>query len=398
MRVLFTGWAWPSHLYPMVPLAWACLAAGHEVRVAVPPDVQDVILRAGLTPVSVGRAVDVTGVIRGFVKGPKTGNGRPSRPVARDPSARTPRALSMFVDLAVAMADDLAAFARDWKPGLVVYDPTAWAGPLAAAVAGVPAVRQLYGTDLLVPARDAIIRALEPLGDKLGVGPVDPMGALTIDPCPVTLQGQVPGNRWRMRYLPYQGVHDRVPAEPPQRRDRPVVCVTWGTTMARLGHEYFLAGHVARALAGLDVEIVLAIASGQRALLGPLPPGVRVVESVPLRLLTRGADLLVHHGGAGSMLTGLVNGLPQLALPQLPDHIGHARRLAATGAGAAMEPADGFGMAEIRDTVAGLLASADHERAARRLGVEMAAHPAPATLVAELEQLAGTRDGGRAAV
>ncbi|MFG1706588.1 nucleotide disphospho-sugar-binding domain-containing protein [Nonomuraea sp. M3C6] len=383
----------------MVPLAWACLAAGHEVRVAAPPGLEGMILRAGLTPVRAGREVDVTGVVRGFVKGPGNGNGNgPARSAQAGPSAKMPRALGMFVDLAVAMVDDLAAFARDWRADVVVYDPTAWAGPLAAAAAGVPAVRQLYGVDLLFPARDAIVRALEPVGDRLGVGPVDPLGLLTIDPCPAELQGPAPGARQRMRYLPYHGVHDRRPAGPPARRDRPVVCVTWGTTMSRLGDEYFLAGHVARALAGLDAEILLAVTPGQRTTLGPLPPDVHVVESAPLRLLLPGADLLVHHGGAGSMLTGLVHGLPQLALPELPDHIAHAGRLAATGAGVALNPAEGFGADRIRAAVEGLLASADHEGSARRLSAEMAAHPTPAALVAELEQLAGARAAGRAAV
>lgn len=391
MRVLFTGWAWPSHVYPMVPLAWACRAAGHEVRVAAPPGLESVIVRAGLTPARVGRDVDVTGVVRSFAReaAPGNGSGPAPRPAGGKPSAETPRALRMFVDLAESMVDDLVAFARDWRADLIVYDPTAWAGPLAAAAVGVPSVRQLYGVDLLFPARAAMSRALEPIRDRLGVGEVDPLGSLTVDPCPAGLQKDMPGVRRRMRYLPYNGAHDVSPAASPERPDRPVICVTWGTTMSRLGHRFFLAGHVARALAGVDAEVVLAVTPAQRATLGPLPPNVRVVESAPLHLLLPGADLVVHHGGAGSMLTGLVNGLPQLALPRLPDHIGHARRLAATGAGLALDPVDGFEAAEIRRAVEDMLASPGHERSARRLSEEMAAHSTPAALVADLERLAG---------
>lgn len=390
MRVLFTGWAWPSHVYPMIPLAWACRAAGHEVRVAAPPGLAKVIAHAGLTPVPVGYDVDVTGVVRSFVRGlvPENGAGPAARPAEGKPSARTPRALGMFVELAESMVDDLAAFTRDWRADLVVYDPTAWAGPPAAAAAGVPAVRQLYGIDLLFPAREAVIRALEPIRDRLGVDEADPLGALTVDPCPAGLQEDFPGARRRMRYLPYNGAHDAYPARPPERTGRPRICVTWGTTMSRLGDEFFLAGHAARALAGLDAEVVVAITPAQRAVLGDLPPNARVAESVPLHLLLPGCDLVVHHGGAGSMLTGLVNGLPQLALPRLPDHAGHARRLAATGAGLVLDPADGFEPAEIRRAVEDLLASPGHGRSARRLGEEMAAHPTPAELVADLENLA----------
>ncbi|NED83271.1 glycosyl transferase, partial [Streptomyces sp. SID11233] len=37
MRFLFTTFAARPHLYPMVPLAWSALAAGHEVRIASTP-------------------------------------------------------------------------------------------------------------------------------------------------------------------------------------------------------------------------------------------------------------------------------------------------------------------------------------------------------------------------
>src|SRR4051812_11445871 len=57
MRVLFVTWAEPTHLYSMVPLAHACLAAGHEVRVAAPPAAVAGVTRAGLTGVPVGRDV-----------------------------------------------------------------------------------------------------------------------------------------------------------------------------------------------------------------------------------------------------------------------------------------------------------------------------------------------------
>ena len=67
MRVLVVTWGWRSHLYPLVPLAWALRAAGHDVVVAGPPDLVDVITGAGLPAVPVGRLLDFAAVAAGQV-------------------------------------------------------------------------------------------------------------------------------------------------------------------------------------------------------------------------------------------------------------------------------------------------------------------------------------------
>ena len=50
MRVLFVPLPEKSHLYCMVPLAWALVATGHEVRVAAAPSLREAITGAGLIP------------------------------------------------------------------------------------------------------------------------------------------------------------------------------------------------------------------------------------------------------------------------------------------------------------------------------------------------------------
>ncbi|OEV20141.1 protein IroB, partial [Streptomyces nanshensis] len=67
MRVLFTTWAWPSHLYALVPLAWACRSAGHEVLVVSQPELLPLIERTGLPGAAVGKDVDGAGMVRGYV-------------------------------------------------------------------------------------------------------------------------------------------------------------------------------------------------------------------------------------------------------------------------------------------------------------------------------------------
>ena len=87
--------------------------------------------------------------------------------------------------------------------------------------------------------------------------------------------------------------------------ERPRVCLTWG---ASFGGTQGNLTPVRLALEGLlacDVEVVIAVASGQRPLLGDLPGGVRVLESVPLHTVLPGCALVVHQGGAGTTLTAL---------------------------------------------------------------------------------------------
>jgi UDP:flavonoid glycosyltransferase YjiC (YdhE family) len=62
MRVLFTTFAWPSHYYPMVPLAWALRLAGHEVRMTSQPELLPTMRASGLPVTPVGTDVDLTTV------------------------------------------------------------------------------------------------------------------------------------------------------------------------------------------------------------------------------------------------------------------------------------------------------------------------------------------------
>lgn len=376
MRILFTTWAWPSHLYPMVPLAWACRAAGHDVRVASQPALAGVVQRCGLPGVTVGKDVDAAGMVRGYVLTP--GN-------ALRPRSREPRALAMFSALVEAMADDLGDLARAWRPDVVVYEGTTLAGPVAAAAAGVPAVRHLYGLDLPGARGELLPALLEPALDRLGLGAVDPLGDLTLDPCPSLFQLQAARPARPVRYVPFNGpgAFPRWLLEPPRR---PRVCVTWGTTMARLDDDLFLAGRILEGLRTLDVELVAAITPPQRRLL-PATDEVRVAESVPLHLLLPTCDLVVHHGGAGTLLTALSSGLPQVVVPQLPDHSQHAQQLARSGAGETLTRQEAS-QQRVRELVGSVLHSHAHRDAAARMQLEMAARPAPSETVGVLESLA----------
>ncbi|WP_298796320.1 nucleotide disphospho-sugar-binding domain-containing protein [uncultured Pseudonocardia sp.] len=389
MRVLFTTWAWPSHLHAMVPLAWACRAAGHDVVVACQPGLVADVRRTGLSYAVVGSDVDSAAMVAGYLL-PTRRFGAPAAGPARvEPGGvRIPRALQMFLANTEAMAADIVELAHGLAPDLVVHEPTAWAGTLAAAAAGVPAVRHLYGADLLYGARHLIQELLAPLAQRWELGALDPLGSVTVDPFPPSLQLYPEVQRIPVRYVSSSGFTE-VP-ETPRRRPRRV-CVSWGTTIGRMGESRMLAGEVARALHDTDAELVVAVDGRQRDQLGLVPPGVTVVVDAPLHAVAARCDVLVSHGGAGSVLVALAAGLPQLMVPQLPDHEAHATAVVTAGAGRLLA-VDDVTPERIRSGVGALLDDPRPRAAAGVVAAEMARQPSPAALVPRLERLTATPD------
>ncbi|GAA3582931.1 DUF1205 domain-containing protein [Amycolatopsis ultiminotia] len=382
MRVLFVTWAWRSHLYAMVPLAWAMRAAGHDVLVASQPALLPEIERTGLPGVAVGTDVDAAGMVRGYLLPSGAAGPGAAKPAPRN--GKGPRALQMVLANAESMTADLVELARGWGADLVVSEPTALAGPIAAAAAGVPAVRHLYGTDLMLRARPLLPDALAPLAAAHGVSDVDPFGVATIDPTPASLQVPVDYQRIPVRYLAYGGAQAR-PAT--ARRTAGRVCLTWGHTISEVAPERFLLPRVLSALAGSGLSVVAAVSTRQRALLGDVDEGVEVVVDTAIDDVLPGCDLVVAHGGAGTVLTAVRNAVPMLLIPQLPDHTGHAGRVLATGAGEVLAADEASGE-RIREEALRLISGDGPRTAVAALAGEMRQAPAPAAVVARLEELA----------
>nr|UPI48948.1 glycosyltransferase [Micromonospora sp.] len=397
MRILFVPMPMPTHYLSMVPLAWAFRAAGHEVRFAAQPAVADAIRRSGLTGAPVGGGYDFAAAIAERRRARRE-SGEPLTPdmvAAMSDAERRAVKERMFtpqVKAAEAIADGLVAYARRWRPELVVADPLALAGPLAAAAAGAPLVRHLWGPDVIgamgFPGRglatdqwpDPLLR----LYGAHGVEPAADYAVRTVDICPPSLRAATGPERLPMRFVPYNGpgIEPEWAAGSGRRR----VCVTWGMSASAVGgREGFLVPWILAGLAEFDVEIVLAIKAADRALLGDLPPGTLVAEEVPLHLLLPSCDAIVHQGGGGTLLTAAALGVPQLIVTNSGDQTFNARLLTATGAAVSVhaeDAADGL----LKETAARLLHDdAEALRAAADvLRAEIQAQPAPAEVAAAL--------------
>jgi UDP:flavonoid glycosyltransferase YjiC (YdhE family) len=114
----------------------------------------------------------------------------------------------------------------------------------------------------------------------------------------------------------------------------PRVYITFGTVFNR--SPMLLAA--ARAAARLAAGVVVTVGED-----GDLEPFARLGGHVCVqRFLDQAAllphcDLVVSHGGAGTVLGAAAHGVPQLVLPQAADHFRNARALSAAKAGLALE-------------------------------------------------------------
>jgi UDP:flavonoid glycosyltransferase YjiC (YdhE family) len=402
MRILMSTWGWRSHFYCLVPLGWALQAAGHEVRVASHPAMTGAISRAGLAAVPLGRDLSFAEVFAGSIgkvgrldhdarrpperDGPPVRDGQPVRD-GLEPAITPDGGVVRFAE---ALLDDLVAFGRHYRPDLLVWEPFNLAAAVAAAALGVPGVLQLWGPDSSVTLRMDPDAVIGPLARRFGLDAADvaPAGALMLDPVPPPMQVPLSGPSEPVRFVPYNG-DAVVPPWLHRAPARPRVCITAGTMMAGAGlADRIDLAAVVRAVSGLDVEVVVVVEPAQRDALGAVPGNVRLAEPpLALRLLLPSCAALVQQGGAGTTMTALAYGVPQLVLPQVSDQHFNAERLAATGAGTWLAGLPGDD-ATIRDLVAQLVGDGHWRASAQLMRERVARMPTPTAVLPALAALA----------
>jgi UDP:flavonoid glycosyltransferase YjiC (YdhE family) len=374
MRVLFVSSPGAGHVFPMVPLAWALRAAGHEVLVAT-TDTGLIAAQAGLPVVDLAPDADL-GAIRArmvreqpqLAKQVITG---------RLDDVRT--VVAAFARIAALLSDGLVATALAWRPDLVVQSQLQGAGLVAAAKLGIPVVEHGFGFARTEGMPALFRRHMAEVFDRHGVDL--PVSRIAIDVAPPSMLDDPPQG-WSMRYVPYNG-GATLPAWLNTPPERPRVAVTVGTVVPERDGLQLLRRLVDSA-SQVDAEFVLALGEADPAPLGPLPGNVHPVGWVPLSSLLPTCRAIVHHGGAGTTLTALACGVPQLVLPNGADR--HINALAAERRGTAMvtstEDVTHLELRSLIDNDA-IRVAADEVRR------EIEALPTPADTVARLVRLTG---------
>jgi glycosyltransferase (activator-dependent family) len=412
MRVLVTTQAVNSHLYNLVPMAWALRAAGHEVCVATQPNLIEEAKRTGLTAVAVG---DELPPARGVLDTADTPYGLP-----HDITETRPERLTLdyvrgtFADYTSVvceyssnqtMLDDLIEFGRAWRPDVVLWDAHTYAGPVAARVLGVAHVRMLPAPDHWARMRAEFLRQAgsgplatgeDPLADYLG-GKLAKygcefdeemvVGQFTIDPLPTWLRFPADVDYRAVRHVPYNGP-SVIPAwlrkEPKRRR----ICLTLGQTRRSLGSQ--VNGSVERvsvvdlldAVSALDVEVIATLNAAQIPAGTTIPDNVRLFDYLPLNALLPSCSAVVHYGGMGTVNAAVVHGVPQLGIPgNIWGEAGIMTAVAEQGAGLIAD------VGQLVDQLRRVLDDPSFAEAAARVRREALDRPSPRDVVPQVEQL-----------
>ena len=168
--------------------------------------------------------------------------------------------------------------------------------------------------------------------------------------------------------------------------DAPTVYFTLGTIYNMESGDLFQ-----RVLAGLrDLPINVVVTVGRDIdpdEFGPQPASVHIERYVPQASLLPHCQLVISHGGSGSVMGALAHGLPMVVIPMGADQPLNAARCATLGVAHVLDAAAAT-HATVREAVSRVLEDSAYRLAAARIRDEIAASPGPEHAVTLLERLA----------
>ncbi len=253
---------------------------------------------------------------------------------------------------------------RDYDPDVVV-DSFGLLTCLAARVLGVPLVTVLQGN--IHPASDGFVwwkkdrpaglpsaaAVINKAAAEYGIVPVERcvdllagdlsliVGTPETDPLPASANVQYVGP------IVWQHGNATLPDWVASLgRDKPMIWVysgnpRYGSAPTPIDSIVVIRAAIT-ALGDAPVQVVLT--TGYQDVpgeFGTLPSNFHHAAYLPGRAMAERCDLMVHHGGHSSVMTGLSAGTPAVIIPTITERESNARRLAALGAGEIVLPVDG---------------------------------------------------------
>jgi UDP:flavonoid glycosyltransferase YjiC (YdhE family) len=362
-----------GHLNPLLPFMAAARQRGDEVLVIGPPALADMVERAGYPFEPGGEPPEsVVAPIREQL------------PVAPPRQASILGNRDLFGHLATtAMLPAMRATVAGWKPDLILRDPCEYASAVVASERDVPvaqvAISLAQGEANSISVAAPALEAHRPgLVDELLAQPYLTRFPASLDPSPFPDTRRVREATGGSRPLPDWWSQSRAP----------LVYVTFGTV---LGYMSIAADVFRTALKGvqdLDARVLLTVGHAiATEVIGPRPDTVHIEQWVDQADVLPHADVVVCHGGSGTVFGALAAGVPIVVVPVFADQFENGRRVAKAGAGLMVGSDSGPELGrrviedraapDIRKATQHILNTAGYRQQAGRIAKEMAAVPTP---------------------
>ncbi|MGC4937441.1 glycosyltransferase [Kribbella sp. DT2] len=373
MRILFTFIGGSGHFRPLVPVARAVEAAGHEVRLAGSGKVTPTVEAAGFRTFA--------------TSGPRPADAPPPVPEPlepADPAAQEQHFAAAFGGPGARRhAAALLEIAGSWKPDVIVRDEADFGTAVAAEKLGIPC------TTILVLASGALLRKgllAGPLGEVRAEHNLPPDPDLTFLDRGLILSPFPPSFRHPSFPLAPNAFSYRTTDVVPHTQPKtPTIYFTLGTLFQPDTDDLF--GRVLTGLQAVDANVVVTVGDrNDPAALGPQPDHIRIERFIPQDELLPTCTLVISHGGSGSILGALAHGLPSLVLPLGADQPHNADRILTLGLGEALDPVT-LTPDQITRTATAILANSNYSQAAQQLQAELNALPHVSHTVPLLEAL-----------
>ena len=266
----------------------------------------------------------------------------------------------------------------EWRPDLIVCDEVDFGSMIAAERLGLP-----HATVLVIACGsfirpDVVSEPLDALRAEHGLPPDPglemPSRHLVLSPFPPSFRDPaypLPPNTLSIRPEAADPADaDAAPAWLSHLSDKPTVYFTLGTVFNLESGDLFT-----RVLSGLrELPINVIVTVGRQIdpeSFGPQPDNVHIERYIPQSALLPHCDLVVNHGGSGSVIGALAHGLPLVVIPMGADQSLNAGRCEQLGVGIALDAVQAT-PESVADAVAAVLLAPSYRTAAERIRDEIA--------------------------
>jgi UDP:flavonoid glycosyltransferase YjiC (YdhE family) len=394
MKALFTVQPSTGHLHPLVPLANALSAAGHEVAVCSARSFRSEVEAFGLRHFDAG--------LDWLTSDHSTWNRFPPMPPPGPEFAEF--VVKIFADITTGqMATDLLRVAREFGPDIIVRESMEYGGCIAAEVLGIPHASVAGNAYSAVdsprihyfPGNRRMVG--EPLGrhrKSFGLSPDPeirmPFRYLHLCFTPQSWDGidsPRPNNSRFLRHVNTMHPGETLPnwINDLPLPNRPIVLASLGTVFNKTPG---ILEAIIDAIGREDVNLIVAIGRDENPKrFGSLRSNVRLEAYVPQALLLPYCDVFITHGGFNSVKESLIAGVPMVVVPITADQPYSAERCAALGVGQAV-PSGKRNATAIRDAFLDVLGDDAYRTRARAFQCEMESLPDIRHAVGLMEEIA----------